>query len=226
MSKDRPGAIWGKKHYHIQDVTQYHLEPAPFIVDAVPFLKENKVKTVMDAGCGQGRNGLYLKKQNFEIISTDASIEACELTKQLFTKNGFDLSPIHSELQNISAVKSNSIDAIVCVTVLTHILDPEIVLKEFHRILTPGGLLVADLANTKDSTYPIISQSGTPLGKNVFLEEGTNVKYFEDADDVTALFHRFQVLSVQDVAFEEPPHPGSRPYQHTHSSFVVTAQKL
>jgi 2-polyprenyl-3-methyl-5-hydroxy-6-metoxy-1,4-benzoquinol methylase len=225
MAKDRPGAVWGKKHYSIRDVAQYHLDPAPFVVDAVPFLKGNNVKTVLDAGCGQGRNSLYLKKQGFEIIAVDASKEACELTRQLFLKNGFDISPINSELQDISEVRSGSIDAIVCVTVLTHILDPEIVLKEFHRILKPGGLLIADLANTKDSTYPIISKSGVPLGKNVFLEEGTNVKYFEDSEDVEALFHRFKVLSTQEITFEEPPHPGSRPYKHSHTSFVITAQK-
>jgi len=225
MTTERPGAVWGKKHYNIQDVGQYHLDPAPFIVDAVPFLKENNVKIVLDAGCGQGRNSLYLKKEKFEVVSVDASREACELTKQLFNKNGFNLLPINSELQNISEVKSNSVDAIICVTVLTHILDPEIVLKEFHRILKPGGLLIADLANTKDSTYPIISKSGTPLGKNVFLEEGTNVKYFEDPEDVKALFHRFEVLSTQEITFEEPPHPGSRSYKHNHTSFVITAKK-
>lgn len=225
MTKDRPGAAWGKKHYNIQDVSQYHLEPAPFIVDAIPFLNEHNVKSILDAGCGQGRNSLYLKKQNFEIISVDASKKACDLTKQLFKENGFELAPINAELQSIFEIQSGSIDAVVCVTVLTHILDPEIVLKEFHRILKPGGFLIADLANTKDSTYPIISKSSTPLGKNVFLEEGTNVKYFEDSEDVKALFHRFKVLSAQNITFEEPPHPGSRPYKHIHSSFVITAQK-
>jgi 2-polyprenyl-3-methyl-5-hydroxy-6-metoxy-1,4-benzoquinol methylase len=225
MKKDQPGTVWGKKHYNIKDVSKYHLDPAPFVVDAVPFLKENNVKTILDAGCGQGRNSLYLKKQNFEIVSVDASKEACELTKRLFKKNGFDLSPINSELQNISEVKPKSIDAIICVTVLTHILDPEIVLKEFYRILKPGGLLIADFATIKDSTYPIISKSGTPLGKNVFLEEGTNVKYFEDSQDVEALFHRLKVLSAQEITFEEPPHPGSRSYKHKHTSFVITARK-
>ena len=225
MPNERPGAVWGQKHYNIQDVSQYHLEPAPFIRDAVSFLKENNVTKVLDAGCGQGRNSLYLKKQGFDILSVDASKEACELTHNLFKKNEFDLSPINSELQNISEVESNSVDAIVCVTVLTHILDPEVVLKEFHRILKPEGLVIADLATTKDSTYPTISKTGTPLGKNVFLEEGTNVKYFGDQEDVEALFHRFDVLSTQEITFEEPPHPGSREHTHNHTSFVVTAQK-
>ncbi|MFA6547944.1 MAG: methyltransferase domain-containing protein [Candidatus Magasanikbacteria bacterium] len=225
MKNNKPGTIWGKKHYNIRNVSKYHLEPAPFIRDAVRFLKENGVKTILDAGCGQGRNSLYLKKQNFDVISVDASKEACKLTKQLFKKNNFNFFPINSELQSMPKIQSNSADAIICVTVLTHIFDPEIVLKEFYRILKPGGFLVADLANNKDSTFPIISKTGTPLGKNVFLEKGTNVKYFEDVEDVKTLFHRFKILSSQDITFEEPPHPGSRPYKHKHSSFVITAKK-
>lgn len=225
MALDRPGTTWGKKHYKIGDISQYHLDPAPFVADAVPFLIANDVRTVLDAGCGQGRNSLHLQKQGLKVTPVDASKEACKLTQQLFTTNGLDTTPINEELQNISASVKEQIDAIICVTVLTHILDPEVVLREFHRILKPNGLLIADFATTEDSTYPTISKTGTPLGTNVFLEEGTIVKYFEDPKDVEALFHRFKVLSTQEITFEEPPHPGSRQYTHSHTSFVVTAQK-
>ncbi len=225
MTKEKTGAVWGKKHYGIRDITKYHLKPAPFVVDAVPFLHKHNIKTILDAGCGQGRNSLYLKKEGFEVIPVDASEEACRLTKKLFQQNNLSVTPIRLELQNLDALRSESVDAIVSVTVLTHILDPELVLKEFYRILKPGGLVIADFATVKDSTYPIILKSGISLGKNVFLEEGTNVKYFEDPEDVTALFYRFEVLSIQEITFEEPPHPGSRSYKHSHTSYVVTAQK-
>jgi len=225
MSEERPGAVWGKKHYNIKDVSEYHLEPAPFIADAVNFLKDRGVKRIMDAGCGQGRNSLYLLKQGFDVLPVDASAEACGLAKSLFNKNGFNVEPAQTELQELSAVESQSVDAIICVTVLTHILDPEVVLKEFHRVLKTGGVLIADMATTKDSTYGVISKTGTALGKNVFLEQGTNVKYFEHQEDVAAIFHRLKILSIQEITFEEPPHPGSRPYKHSHTSFVITAEK-
>ena len=132
---------------------------------------------------------------------------------------------MHAELQSLDSIESESVDAVISVTVLTHIFDPELVLSEFHRVLKPGGVVVADFAIVDDSTYDTVQENGDVLGHNVFLEEGTNVKYWERPSDVEALFYEYTDVSVDEVEFDETPHPDSRPYEHTHTSYLVTAKK-
>lgn len=52
-----------------------------------------------------------------------------------------DVRFIHSNLESIP-IEPNSYDAVYCVSVLEHTGHHAIILKEFHRILKPGGLLI------------------------------------------------------------------------------------
>lgn len=51
--------------------------------------------------------------------------------------------------------KDNEFDLIICTEVLEHLLWPQALLKEFHRILSPDGKLIASVPNTVSLTYRI-----------------------------------------------------------------------
>lgn len=216
------GNAWSDKHYNVGSVNQYDLKPAGFVIDYAPFLSE-RARTVLDAGCGQGRNSLYLASQGFDVVSVDASKSALSLCGKILQRNGFTPKLVNARLQDLSEV--DSIDAVISVTVLTHILDAEEVLDEFYRVLNPEGCVVADFANHNDSTYEDISK-GQKIGENAFLEQGTVVVYRE-REQVERLFDpkKWELVEVKEISFIEPPHPGSRPYNHEHSSYVVVAKK-
>lgn len=225
MTLVKDGEAWNKKHYHIENFKEYDLTPAPFLIRNIKYLKENKITTVLDAGCGQGRNLLYLLNEGFYVIGIDGAPNALTITNDLLKSNNkTNYELINSELQNISQIKNNSVDAIVSITVLTHIFDPEKVINEFSRVLKPNGILLADFATIKDSTYEYISK-GECIGKNMFIEDGTKVKYADDKTEIMPLFKDFEILNINEESFIEPGHPGSRPFKHEHTSFVVVAKK-
>ncbi|MFC1454808.1 class I SAM-dependent methyltransferase [Candidatus Undinarchaeota archaeon] len=221
-----PGSVWGEKHYNVETPHDYDTEPAPFVRASIDFLKGRKVEKILDGGCGQGRNLLYLLQNGFEAVGVDASDNALDVCRKLLKENGFkDAKTIQGELQNLKDLKDNSFDAIISVTVLTHIFDPYHVLKEFHRILKPGGVVIADFGTIKDSTYDEVAKGKVRLGKHLYLEKGTNVKYVESEEEVRVLFWDFKVLEIEEISFMEKGHPGSRPKPHEHTSFLVTAEK-
>jgi ubiquinone/menaquinone biosynthesis C-methylase UbiE len=56
-------------------------QPAPFVVEAVPLFRGHAVETVLDVGCGTGRNAVFLAKQGFRVVGIDTSKEALKMAK-------------------------------------------------------------------------------------------------------------------------------------------------
>ncbi|MFA6461779.1 MAG: class I SAM-dependent methyltransferase [Candidatus Woesearchaeota archaeon] len=218
--------VWSKKHYHIEDVTKYDLTPVPFLVETVPFFKSKGITSILDAGCGQGRNSLYLAQQGFFVHGIDASEKAVPLCRELLESHQqFRYSVHQHRLQELSGLfLPDVLEVIVSVTVLTHILDADQVINEFYTVLRSGGYVLADFANLDDSTYEYISK-GEKVSANAFLEQGTTVVY-RTKDEVEKLFppQQWKIQKLEEIKFIEPPHPGSRPFEHEHCSYVVLAQ--
>ena len=58
------------------------VEPDDFIVDFVSTLKDKQSSTIIDVGCGAGRNAVFLAKEGFYVVGIDISSTAVELALQ------------------------------------------------------------------------------------------------------------------------------------------------
>jgi SAM-dependent methyltransferase len=93
---------------------------------------------VLDAGAGQGALSLWLAQNGFEVT-------ACELQPELFRVP--EIPCLQVDLSRPLPFADAEFDAIACVEVLEHVEDQFSLLREFHRILTPGGRLVLTVPN-------------------------------------------------------------------------------
>gem|GEM_PF-4658377 len=93
-------------------------------------------RPVMDAGCGRGEGARCLLNAPLDIgVDCDeVGLAACRL-------NGS-----HSEckLGNLCALPlaDSIMSSVVCISVLEHLENPEAAIREMHRVLRPGGVLV------------------------------------------------------------------------------------
>ena len=58
------------------------VEPDDFIVDFISTLQDKQSSTIIDVGCGAGRNAVFLAKQGFYVVGVDISSTAVELALQ------------------------------------------------------------------------------------------------------------------------------------------------
>ncbi len=111
-------------------------------------LNINKNDTVLEMGCGVARIGKLLAPHCEKWIGTDISENMLSVAKDRMQE--FDNIELYALKRNdLSCIKSNSVDKIYTVAVFCH-LDKEDLfnyMREFNRILKPGGLVYMETWN-------------------------------------------------------------------------------
>ena len=108
---------------------------------------------VLDAGCGQGRNLVYLFRRGMNVWATDVSPDAVAATKALaatlaphLTGDRFRVEPVEH-----MTFADASFDVVLSSAVLHFARDEaqwHAMVHEMWRVLAPGGLFFARLATT------------------------------------------------------------------------------
>ena len=89
---------------------------------------------VLDAGCGDGGMISDLKLRPKLIIGIDKS-------EKLLNNNKIIDQKIISDLEKVP-LTDNSVDIVSSEFVLEHIIGPELIFREIHRVLKPGGAFI------------------------------------------------------------------------------------
>ena len=130
---------------------------------------------ILDAGCGGGRNLVYLLRHGFDVQAVDKSEDAVAAVRDLVVDLAPQLEGERARVASIDALpfESGAFDVVVAIAVLHFARDDEhfdAMLSELLRVLAPGGLLFARLAS--DIGF---EQAVQPLGEGRYhLPDGTD----------------------------------------------------
>ena len=140
------------------DLTSWSYQ-APTAVAEVVVNRHPAASSVLDVGCGTGLVGRALRARGFggRISGLDISQASLEIAQQ----SGAYESLERADLQQRLAFEDDSVDAVVCVGVMTYLPEVEAVWREFARVTRPGGVVVAtqreDLWHTR-SCQAVVDQ--------------------------------------------------------------------
>jgi SAM-dependent methyltransferase len=131
-------------------------------------------RRVLDAGCGDGRNLIYLLGRGFDCFGIDRDPSAIARVRAAAARLAPGLPPEHflaGELDRLPWA-DGSMDAVVCSAVLHFAVDVahfDRMIAELWRVLAPDGMLFARLA----SNIGIEGAVG-PAGRRVRLPDGSD----------------------------------------------------
>ncbi len=126
-------------------------ETSPKLADR-PGASEGGPVRVFDAGCGGGRNLVYLLRQGFEVFGNDMNPDAVATVRALAAALGPG-RPVDVRVEAIedTSFEDASADVVIASAVLHFAGDDahfEAMLRALWRVLKPGGVFFARLAST------------------------------------------------------------------------------
>lgn len=112
------------------------------------FLKQKGARSLLDVGCGTGTHMALLEKQGFQVAGLDLNAEMLQVAK----------SKVKGKLHHADMTRfslSETFDAIICMfAAFNHNLSLDSARKAlqcFKKHLVPGGVVLIDLYNAKNS---------------------------------------------------------------------------
>ncbi|MBI07884.1 MAG: SAM-dependent methyltransferase [Rhodospirillaceae bacterium] len=145
---------------------------------------------VLDAGCGHGRNLVYLLQHGFDVSAVDRSPEAVAKTAALAARLAPELPPTQFRIETLESLSfpDASFDLVVCSAVLHFAEDPahfNAMVTELWRVLAPAGLFFARLASSIGIETQVVS-----LGSGRYhLPDGSD-RYLVDESQLLTLTER------------------------------------
>ena len=136
---------------------------------------------VLDAGCGGGRNLVYLLRSGFDVSATDHNPEAVAQVRQLAAALAPHLPATQFRVENVEAPSfpPSSFDIVVSSAVLHFARDDaqfDALVAAMWHVLKSGGVLFCRLASSIGLDGP------SPLGDNRFLLPDGSERYLVSAD--------------------------------------------
>jgi SAM-dependent methyltransferase len=144
---------------------------------------------VLDAGCGSGRNLVYLLRQGFDVSAIDRDAGPMAEVRQLAAALAPDLSASQFRVECIEACSfpDASFDVVLSSAVLHFARDDEqfeAMVGAMWRVLKPRGLLFCRLASR------IGLEGARPLGRNRYLLPDGSERYLVSADRLLTITDR------------------------------------
>ncbi|MGC4109234.1 MAG: class I SAM-dependent methyltransferase [Nocardioides sp.] len=113
---------------------------APDVVADLVMREHPDAASILDVGCGTGLVGRALRDRGFagRLRGLDLSRASLDLAEQGGAYDAVE----EADLQQRLPVDDGSVDAVVCVGVMTYLPDVQAIWSELARVTRPGGLVV------------------------------------------------------------------------------------
>ena len=137
-------------------------QPSPFARYVATLVEPGR--TLVDLGCGNGRDSLYFAQQGLQVVGIDLSPTAIELLRAQQAPNAqflcgdFITNPAHTPGRYDYAYSRFTI----------HAINPKqetMLLQSMYRALKPGGKLLIEVRSVHDPLYG----KGQPVERNAFF---------------------------------------------------------
>jgi SAM-dependent methyltransferase len=184
--------MWDRKHAEGQH-DFFAGEPSELATKAVSYMHDEG--SVLELGCGNGRDARFYASKGYTVIATDLSdvaIRKCVEAKTLPTLE-FRVLDIRNKLP----FESESFDGVSSMLAL-HYYSDEVtkeVFDEIYRVLKSGGVFAFSCKSRDEKR----TNDATEIEPNIFVDKGGHVLHLFSKEYVLELLgDRFEVIQLDE----------------------------
>lgn len=171
---------------------------------------------VLEIGCGDGATLLYYKSNQRFGFATGLELVEKVTIGAADTVDAWLIGPVETEILKL---EPNSLDLVLCLDVLEHLVDPWSVMGEIERVLKPEAYIIASIPNMR--TAKVLFQL-VIRGKFEYADQGimdrTHLRWFTRKSAVKLL--RSEKLNhIRTIP--SPLAPGSKSYWVNKCTFGI-----
>jgi len=170
---------WNKKY--ATETYLFGRDPIPFLKDHVDLLPQG---AVLDLAMGEGRNGVFLATQGFQVTGVDISEAGFKKAQALAAEKGVTLTTVVADLEQYT-IPPDTFDVIICTYYLQRNLFPKIA-----AALKPGGMVLIETYTVDHLQYRPTFNKAFLLERNELLTllPGLRVLRYQEVDTGDAAF--------------------------------------
>jgi ubiquinone/menaquinone biosynthesis C-methylase UbiE len=159
----------------------------------ISLLKPLKNKKILEIGCGNGVQALYINANYDPLTITGIDLNKANIeiaNNEKVRSNIYNVQFLRDDAQNLTQIPSNSVDVLLNIESAFHYPDKTAFLTEVNRVLKPGGqFLIADILSTRLKREGLMKIWGKPMVHHFwnreryekeFLESELEINYSED----------------------------------------------
>ena len=200
----------------------YGTEPTSVARRLMEVFRAHGVRTVLEAGCGSGRDALFYAREGFEVTGTEISENALRWARDRAETEGLRLSLRRDDLAE-TGLPPEAFDASVAIH-LIHLHPAPVrqtLVNQLWRLTRDGGLIAMANYSVNEAGYATWEPALEPHTRR--NPRGKLIHFFEEAE-LRALLppDRFDLLTFEEVELAEVPDSGPV----THREWLVIARKI
>lgn len=196
----------------------FSAEPEKMLVDHVHLL--DPAAPILDVGCGQGRNALYLAREGRHVLAIDPSLAAIEAISRIA---GDDDLPIEARACGFEEcrVAAGSLAGALLFGIIQILEWKKIGRLKDHasRWTRPGGLVFITAFSVEDPRYEVHVKTGKKIGTNSFQLKGADiaegpVRTYLESDEILSIFGEWDIIHHWEGMGPEHRHGSGPPERH------------
>jgi cyclopropane fatty-acyl-phospholipid synthase-like methyltransferase len=171
--------------------------PSNLLKDNIALITEGS--TVLDFGCGAGKDSKYLLQNNYRVVAVDADINAKKYLEILPNQNNLDIKI--SKFEDFNFDKYDAVNSSYALS----FMNPDIFPKVFDKLLSSiksGGIFMGNIFARGDGW-------DKPDADMTFLDEA----------EIRSYFNNFEIIKFEEEDAIRELASGSK--KHWHQYFIV-----